>query len=192
MPARPDEFLFPASDIPASVKAALGDDLELRPLAISDHARGHFELLTVLTAAPNIGKDAYIDRFEYLRSCPNTYYTVVIVHKATDQLVAVGTVFVERKFTRSGGLVAHIEDIAVSKKMQGRKLGLLIIKTLEELGRQAGCYKVILDCSKENIAFYEKCGRVSWNLEFKHKEYEMVMYLDSPPALAAATPAPRL
>ena len=61
--------------------------------------------------------------------------------------------------------------------MQGRKLGLKIINTLEEIGRALGCYKIILDCSKENIressyrdegvvliirlsAFYEKCGRV--------------------------------
>ncbi len=24
--------------------------------------------------------------------------------------------------------------------------------------REAGCYKVILDCAEENAAFYEKCG----------------------------------
>jgi glucosamine-phosphate N-acetyltransferase len=58
---------------------------------------------------------------------------------------------VERKFVRSAGLVGHIEDIAVSKTMQGRKLGLKIINTLEEIGRGQGCYKIILDCSKDNI-----------------------------------------
>ena len=57
----------------------------------------------------------------------------------------------ERKFVRSAGLVGHIEDIAVSKFMQGRKLGLRIITTLEGIGRAMGCYKIILDCSKENI-----------------------------------------
>lgn len=91
------------------------------------------------------------------------------------QLVAVGTVFVERKFTRGLGVVGHIEDIAVSKSMQGRKLGLYLIKSLEEIARTQGCYKVILDCSTANIrgshidmqrvpltisAFYEKCGCV--------------------------------
>lgn len=90
-------------------------------------------------------------RFNFLKSCPNTYFTVVFVNKATDQLVAVGTIFVERKFTRGAGIVGHIEDIAVSKTMQGRKLGLYLINTLEEIGRATGCYKVILDCSKENI-----------------------------------------
>lgn len=67
------------------------------------------------------------------------------------QLVAVGTVFVERKFTRGLGIVGHIEDIAVSKTMQGRRLGLYLIKTLEEIARTQGCYKVILDCSTANI-----------------------------------------
>lgn len=47
--------------------------------------------------------------------------------------------------------MGHIEDIAVSKSMQGRKLGLKIINTLEEIGRGQGVYKIILDCSKENI-----------------------------------------
>lgn len=35
--------------------------------------------------------------------------------------------------------------------MQGRKLGVQLIKTLEEIARSQGCYKVILDCSKSNI-----------------------------------------
>jgi glucosamine-phosphate N-acetyltransferase len=90
--------------------------------------------------------------------------------------VAVGSIIVERKFLRNAGLVGHIEDIAVSKSMQGRKLGLKIINSLEEIGRGQGLYKIILDCSKDNIrmsflttsdavliltAFYEKCGYVS-------------------------------
>ena len=57
----------------------------------------------------------------------------------------------ERKFTRGGGIIGHIEDIAVSKTMQGRKLGLKIINSLEAIGRGQGCYKIILDCSKDNI-----------------------------------------
>jgi ribosomal protein S18 acetylase RimI-like enzyme len=76
---------------------------------------------------------------------------------ADSQLVACGTVFVERKFLRGGGIVGHIEDIAVSKKMQGRKLGLYLINTLEEIGRANGCYKIILDCNKENIRECSVC-----------------------------------
>lgn len=125
-----------------------------------------------------------------MKACTGSYFTTVFVEKKSDkvrhviarllttlQLVAVGTVFVERKFTRGLGVVGHIEDIAVSKTMQGRKLGLYLIKSLEEIARTQGCYKVILDCSTANIrgsdlkregtetltpsAFYEKCGYVA-------------------------------
>ncbi|KAK7858846.1 glucosamine 6-phosphate n-acetyltransferase [Quercus suber] len=44
-----------------------------------------------------------------------------------------------------------------------------IIAFLTEHAHLMGCYKVILDCSLENKAFYEKCG-------FKQKEIQMVKY----------------
>lgn len=52
---------------------------------------------------------------------------------------------------RSLGLVGHIEDIAVSEKVQGRKLGLRIIEALTGISESVGCYKTILNCSDKNI-----------------------------------------
>lgn len=49
------------------------------------------------------------------------------------------------------GLVGHIEDIAVSPLVQGRKLGLRIITALVRIGEQLGCYKTILDCNQDNV-----------------------------------------
>ena len=40
------------------------------------------------------------------------------------------------------GLVGHIEDIAVAKDQQGKKLGLRIIEALDHLAKAVGCYKV--------------------------------------------------
>ena len=40
------------------------------------------------------------------------------------------------------GLVGHIEDIAVTKDQQGKKLGLRIIQALDYAAEKAGCYKV--------------------------------------------------
>jgi glucosamine-phosphate N-acetyltransferase len=51
---------------------------------------------------------------------------------------------------------------------------LLACRLVEELvavAAQQGCYKVILDCSEDNQAFYEKCG-------LTRKEVQMVKYLD--------------
>lgn len=33
-----------------------------------------------------------------------------------------------------------------------------IIQELLEISKREGCYKVILDCNSDNVAFYDKCG----------------------------------
>jgi len=82
---------------------------------------------------------------------PQTYYVISIVDRATDKIVATGSLFIERKFLRGLGSVGHIEDIAVSKDMQGKKLGLRVIQTLVAISEKVGCYKTILNCSDENV-----------------------------------------
>jgi len=44
------------------------------------------------------------------------------------------------------GLVGHIEDIAVAKDQQGKKLGLRIIQALDYVAEKVGCYKVSCCC----------------------------------------------
>jgi glucosamine-phosphate N-acetyltransferase len=39
--------------------------------------------------------------------------------------------------------VGHIEDIAVAKSEQGKKLGIKIIGALDFIGKKIGCYKVL-------------------------------------------------
>ena len=88
------------------------------------------------------------------------------------------------------GQVGHIEDIAVAKDQQGKKLGLRIIQALDHVAEKVGCYKVcsnqcprhsgqhtsilinviqtILDCSEANEGFYVKCGFKRAGLEMAH------------------------
>lgn len=54
--------------------------------------------------------------------------------------------------------VGHIEDVVVDNSVRGQHLGLRIVEFLTTFAEEAGCYKVILDCSTENATFYEKCG----------------------------------
>lgn len=49
------------------------------------------------------------------------------------------------------GRVGHIEDIAVAKDQQGKKLGLYIIQALDFIGEKVGCYKV---CPCSPFAFF--------------------------------------
>jgi GNAT superfamily N-acetyltransferase len=92
-----------------------------------------------------------MEQFYALRACPGTYYNIVVVDKQSDQIVGVGGVFVERKFLRGLASCGHIEDIAVDKQQQGKKIGLRIIQALTGISETAGCYKTILNCSDHNI-----------------------------------------
>ena len=141
-------------------------------------------MLSVLTQAPDVGAEAWAAQFQAMRTEPAAYYIVVVVSRETDQIVASGGVFVERKFLRGLGRVGHIEDIAVAREMQGKKLGLRIIQALTQISEDVGCYKTILNCNENNIgtfsvpgnadlltffsAFYEKCG-------YEKREVEMVI-----------------
>ena len=58
------------------------------------------------------------------------------------KVVGTGAVLVERKFIHNLGMVGHIEDIAVAKDQQGKKLGLRIIQALDHVAEKVGCYKV--------------------------------------------------
>jgi len=40
------------------------------------------------------------------------------------------------------GKVGHVEDIAVAKDQQGKKLGLRMIQALDYVAEKIGCYKV--------------------------------------------------
>jgi len=171
-PFTPDtslDLMFPPDLISSEVKSQLPADLHLRPLASTDYNRGYLPVLSVLTVVTDPGEAAWKAQFNAMRSTPSTYYSIVILDKASDRIVGVGTVFIERKFLRGLGSVGHIEDIAVDKNQQGKKLGLRIIQALTHISENIGCYKTILNCSEANIPFYQKCG-------FVKKECEMAKY----------------
>ena len=117
-----------------------------------------------------ISQEAFDARFEYIAKKNDTYY-VLVVCDSDDVVVGTGSVVVEPKFIHALGLVGHIEDIAVAKNQQGKKLGLRIIQALDHVAKQVGCYKSILDCSEANEGFYVKCG-------FKRAGLEMAHYYD--------------
>lgn len=104
----------------------------------------------MLTKAPDVGLSSWQTQFRLLSSIPNTYYPLVIVSRSTDQIVAMGTLFMELKFLRGNAKAGHVEDIVVSSQAQGRGLGKKVIQALTGISESLGAYKVILDCSEEN------------------------------------------
>lgn len=185
-------LLFDPSKIPSSMRDSIPPDYHVRPLASDDFLRAHFGLLSTLSPSPALAPSVYTALFNALRACADTYFIVVIVDRATDQVVASGTVIRERKFIHGGGYAGHIEDIVVGPSAQGRGLGVKLVVGLRDLATDLGCYKTILDCQESKVreylpspspggsdaaAFYEKCG-------FTLRGRQMAYYVptaDAPP-----------
>ena len=53
--------------------------------------------------------------------------------------------------------------------MRGYGLGKKLLETAKS--ECDGCYKIILDCSNENVDFYKKCG-------YEWKGNEMALYIE--------------
>lgn len=143
----------------------------VRRLEMSDKRKGFVELLGQLTVTGSISDKEFDRRFEEIGSCGDDHMICVIEDERLGKIVATGSLIVEKKFVRNCGKAGHIEDVVVDSGYRGKQLGKKVVEFLVDHCRSMGCYKVILDCSVENKAFYEKCG-------LKQKEIQMVKYFD--------------
>lgn len=156
------------------VAGELPPGYHMRPLRRSDYSAGFLDCLSVLTTVGDISQERFDERYDWVMSQAGTYYIIVIVdtNVTPHRIVGTGALVFERKFIRNLGSVGHIEDIAVAKDQQGKKLGLRLIQALDHLAQQLGCYKTILDCSETNEGFYNKCGFRRAGLEMSHYHNE--------------------
>lgn len=136
-----DEPLFSPSLISPDVLSALPEGYTARPLRRSDYHRGYLDVLRVLTTVGDISYDQWDERYNFMMRRNDEYYLLVICD-GSGRIVGTGSLIVERKFIHELGLVGHIEDIAVAKDQQGKKLGLRIIQALDYVAAKVGCYKV--------------------------------------------------
>eukprot|EP00697_Spironema_sp_BW2_P010913 gnl/Spiro4/2639_TR1278_c0_g1_i2.p1 gnl/Spiro4/2639_TR1278_c0_g1~~gnl/Spiro4/2639_TR1278_c0_g1_i2.p1 ORF type:complete len:210 (-),score=41.14 gnl/Spiro4/2639_TR1278_c0_g1_i2:103-732(-) len=158
----------------ARLAAQARPDLVLRPLQLGDYDRGFVELLSQLTVVAPLSRAEFEARFREMAACPEHYFVMVIEDTQKRVLCAAGTVFVERKFVHSAGLVGHIEDIVVSSDYRSAQLGRRILEALIAISHDRGCYKVILDCEVKNVEFYSRLG-----FSRPKEQVEMSVYFQS-------------
>ena len=103
--------------------------------------------------------------------CDEHHQIYVIKDKNQPNIVGSASIFIEQKIIHDLGKVAHVEDVIVHNDCRGNGLGKMLVNKCIEHAKQQQCYKIILNCSNENIPFYEKCG-------FNKKENEMTMYFN--------------
>lgn len=128
--------------------------ITIRPLSETDHA-ALFPLLSQLTSAPQIPYDKYVELLHRQQQSDDHYVFVALRDQV---LIGTASLFLMHKFIRGAGICAFVEDVVVDKSVRGLHIGRTLITKLVQLAKEKGCYKVVLDCAKENVAFYEKCG----------------------------------
>lgn len=140
--------------------------MEPRFLHPSDYHKGFLELLGQLTTVGEISEI----QFRKTLISPYGPRTYVIEDPRDNKIIATASLLIEQKFIHKCGRVGHIEDVVVDKSARGLGLGKIMIKYLTMEAKNSGCYKVILDCSEDNVGFYKKCG-------FSKNEVMMANYL---------------
>ena len=164
-----DESLFSVDKLSAEVVKRLPVGYVMRPLNRWDFDHKILETYSQLTQVGQVTQQSFHEWFDFMRSRSDEYFCIVILEPSTLDVVACGTVLVERKCIRSCGKVGHIEDIVVNATQRRKNFGKIVIDQLTHLAQSHGCYKVILCCDDKNVGFYEKCG-------YTKKEVEMVKY----------------
>lgn len=125
----------------------------LRMLQAEDFENGFLETLCHLTTVDLTPEEAV--RIWRGRNAAGVR-TVVAVED--DKVLGTASLILEHKFIHRGGTIGHIEDVAVHPEHGGKGVGSAVVRELVEMARQSGCYKVILSCSDENLAFYSRLG----------------------------------
>ena len=130
-------------------------DIKIREIIESDVENGFLESLDNLRKASNLDRDTATNIIRKIISNPDH---IIHVAEIDGKIVGSTTLLIEQKFIHDGGRVGHIEDVVVSKKYEGRGIGMKLVVTLLEKAKEMNCYKTILDCKDELIPFYERIG----------------------------------
>ena len=84
------------------------------------------------------------------------HYLCVV--EENNKIIGSGTLLIQKNLSHSGQPYGHIENIVVHINQRGKGIGKKIVLYLIEKAKENNCYKTILDCKKENVPFYIKCG----------------------------------
>jgi glucosamine-phosphate N-acetyltransferase len=121
---------------------------------------GLLEVLENLASVGGLSKAAAKTILKEIKSNPLHRIFVAVLERGRNQGLIIGTttLLVEPKFIFGGGRVAHIEDVAVRAGWQRKGIGLKLVSYATEQAAIMRCVRTVLDCSDENIPFYEKIG----------------------------------
>lgn len=98
--------------------------------------------------------DSFLE--EYTKN-DNHLYVIIV----DGEIVGCASLHLQKKLIRNGCIAGLIEEVVIKEKYRAQGLGEKLINYLTSEAEKIGCYKVILSCYPERIAFYERCGFLS-------------------------------
>jgi predicted N-acetyltransferase YhbS len=132
-------------------KIWISSQIQVREMKSTDY-EAIIQLQKVLNGySVTYGQEVFADRLKEIYKS-NGYPCVATMN---GQVVGSIKLLIETKFTAP---VGHIEDVVVLDPYRGLGICGLLIKHVQEIARNAKCYKIILDCKDEYVPMYGHCG----------------------------------
>ncbi|HET7147621.1 MAG TPA: GNAT family N-acetyltransferase [Candidatus Nitrosopolaris sp.] len=133
----------------------------IREIEESDiESGGLLEVLENLAPVQGLSKPTAKRLLREIKSNPLHKIFVAVAQDSSKQGLIIGTttLLVEQKFIFGGGRVGHVEDVSVRSEYRRKNIGFNLVTYATEQAARMGCIKTVLDCSDDNIPFYEKIG----------------------------------
>jgi glucosamine-phosphate N-acetyltransferase len=143
-------------------------EFEVREISVTDLRRGFFETLSNLAEVGRIGEDQWNAKKILHEITSYPFCKIFVAVKKDGEIVGSNTLLIEQKFIHNGGKVGHIEDVVTKKGYEGMGIGTALVGESLRFARQMKCYKVILDCSEENVSFYKKIGFKVYGISMRY------------------------
>ncbi len=137
------------------LKSFSDEKYQFRYLELGDYDKGYFDLLKQLTSASLPSRDSWETQFKKI---PNEMRIIVIEELETKKIIGNTTLIIESKFIRNIGIACHVEEFIIEVNHRKKGFGTKLVKLVDAYANLFKCYKIILDCSEEVKAFYEKFG----------------------------------
>jgi ribosomal protein S18 acetylase RimI-like enzyme len=132
--------------------------ITIRPIKLKDIDKGFPDILENLVPA-ELDKESSKKILEGIIDDPRHKIFVAEDNDNSNCVIGTTTLLVEQKFIGKGMRVGYIEDVSVKKGYERQGIGRKLVSFATDYAIQKeSCSKILLYCSKSNVAFYERIG----------------------------------
>lgn len=96
----------------------------------------------------------------------------LLVVERDDVVLATAALRITPNLSHQGRSVAHVESVVVDEAARGRGIGALLMREIEKLARDAGCFRIELTSNRARLdahRFYEQLGYAPSHVGFKKR-----------------------